>query len=458
MSSASSSPPPPAFELNLDGLIGPTHSYAGLSHGNLASERNRRDVSHPRQAALQGLAKMKRLADLGIPQAVLPPQERPDVGALRRLGFTGSDANVLDEARRRDPVLLAGCCSASSMWAANAATVSPSADAADRRVHFTPANLVTQFHRSLEPPATAASLRAIFADESAFVHHDPLPAAAAFSDEGAANHTRLCPGYGEPGIEIFVYGRSALDSSRALPSRFPARQTLEASAAIARLHRLDPDRVFFVQQNPAAIDAGAFHNDVVAVGNLNVLLYHERAFSDSDAIAARLRGAYLQICGTELSMIEVSEDEVSLESAIGSYLFNSQLVRLPDGSMLLIAPTECQEDPAASEFLANLPGRGTPIRAVEFVDVRQSMKNGGGPACLRLRVAVTGAELAKVHRGVILTDELYEQLASWVERHYRGDLRAEDLGDPKLLEESRAALDALTKILQIGSIYRFQRE
>ena len=34
---------------------------------------------------------------------------------------------------------------------------------------------------------------------------------------------------------------------------------------------------------------------------------------------------------------------------------------------------------------------------------------------------------------------------------------ADDLADPKLLEESRAALDELTKLLQIGSVYEFQR-
>src|SRR4029434_62735 len=107
--------------------------------------------------------------------------------------FSGSDSDVLTKAKRADPVLLAICCSASSMWAANAATVSPSADAADGRVHLTPATLVAQAHRSLEPDTTSRLLSAIFREPSCFAHHPALQAAWAFGDEGAANHVRLAP-------------------------------------------------------------------------------------------------------------------------------------------------------------------------------------------------------------------------------------------------------------------------
>src|ERR1019366_8438871 len=138
------------LEVNFDGLPGPTHNYSGLAAGNLASERNRNLIANPRQAVLQGLAKMKALADAGYAQAVLPPHERPAVAALRALGYVGSDAAVVARAGREAPQLLAACSSAAAMWAANAATVSPSSDTADGRVHFTPANLVSNFHRSLE--------------------------------------------------------------------------------------------------------------------------------------------------------------------------------------------------------------------------------------------------------------------------------------------------------------------
>ena len=409
---------------------------------------------------MQGLAKMKRLADLGLTQAVLPPQERPDVLALRRLGFTGDDARVLETAGREDPVLLAACSSASGMWAANAATVSPSADTQDGRVHFTPANLLTQFHRSLEPQTTAAALKAIFRDESAFCHHDPLPAAPPFSDEGAANHTRLCPSHGSRGLEIFVYGRSDFTAGLPAPSRFPARQTREASAAIARLHRLGGEQTMLLQQNPAAIDAGAFHNDVVAVGNLNVMLYHESAFAVSvhgPNPADEIRRAYANATGDkELFLIEVPERQVPLADAVSSYLFNSQLVSLPNGTMALIAPVECQENPTAAAFIGQLTQAGTPIRSAYFVDVRESMRNGGGPACLRLRVALTPTQSDRMNPGVILTETLYDELCLWVKRHYRECLHPDDLADPKLLAESRDALDELTRILRLGPIYRFQ--
>jgi len=112
-------------ELNLDGIVGPTHNYAGLSWGNLASQKHKLSVSNPRQAALEGLAKMKFLADMGIPQAVLPPHQRPHLPTLRSLGYSGSDAEILAKAHQDNPVLLSACCSASAMWSANAATVSP---------------------------------------------------------------------------------------------------------------------------------------------------------------------------------------------------------------------------------------------------------------------------------------------------------------------------------------------
>jgi succinylarginine dihydrolase len=442
-----------ALEVNFDGIVGPTHNYAGLSVGNLASQRNARAVSHPKMAALQGLAKMKSLADLGVTQAVLPPQRRPAIWALRQLGFCGPDADVLDKTWRQDPRLLASAYSASSMWAANAAAVSPSADSADGRVHFTPANLISQFHRSLEPPETATVLKAIFADPSAFAHHAPLPAAAAFGDEGAANHTRLSATHGSPGVQVFVYGRSATQvTPRMNPALFPARQTLEASQALARLHRLDPPRVVFAQQHPAAIDAGAFHNDVVSVGNGNVLLHHASAWLNGRAVVEEIRLKFAACSDVPLHAIEVSEDEVPLKDAIATYLFNSQIVTLPSGGMALIAPLESREHPGVKRFIDLLVAASNPIESAHFLDVRQSMRNGGGPACLRLRVVLTERELALVHPGVLLDETLYTRLVAWVGKHYRDELRPEDLRDPALPRESDEAIDALSRILELPPV------
>ena len=378
-----------AVEVNFDGLPGPTHNYSGLSEGNLASERNRNLVADPRQAALQGLAKMKALADAGYAQAVLPPHERPAVDALRSLGFAAdSDAGIVARAAREAPQLLAACSSAAAMWAANAATVSPSSDTADGRVHFTPANLASHFHRALETPTTTCVLRAIFADADKFAVHDALPATAQFGDEGAANHTLFVADDTERGIEMFVYGRVAFDATSAAPRRYNARQTREASEAVARRHGLDPARTVFAQQHPDAIDAGVFHNDVIAVGTGSVLFCHERAFVAQDAILRALR----ERIGAAFVPIVVREDEIGLDRAVATYLFNSQLMPREDGSMLLVAPAECLEDKTVATYLGRLTSGAGPIRELRVFDLRQSMRNGGGPACLRLRVRLTAPE------------------------------------------------------------------
>jgi succinylarginine dihydrolase len=438
-----------AKEYNFDGIVGPTHNYAGLSQGNLASTKNKLSVSNPRAAALEGLAKMRMLHEMGVPQAVLPPHERPHVPTLRRLGFGGSDAQVIENAYQHDPVLLAACSSASAMWTANAATVSPSADCADGRVHFTPANLGGLLHRSIETATTARVLRAIFSDPACFVRHDPLPVTPALGDEGAANHTRLCSSHGEPGIEIFVYGREGLDSTGSGPKQFPARHTLEASQAIARLHGLQPERTVYLQQNPKAIDAGAFHNDVVAVGYRDVLFYHEQAYAEPiDDL--------LDLFGRPRDLIRVPASAVPLADAIASYLFNSQLVESEEGKLTLISPVDCNEIVSVRDYLRSATAWSA-IKEIRFVGVRQSMRNGGGPACLRLRVVLTDAERAAVKANVFFDPPLLQRLEAWVQKHYREELAAKDLADPQLLVEGRAALDELTGILGVGSVYDFQR-
>ena len=438
-------------EVNFDGIPGPTHNYSGLAEGNLAAQAHKSRVSHPRQAALQGLAKMKALADRGFAQAVLPPQERPDMAALRALGFAGDDAAVLRSVAKSAPQILAACSSAAAMWVANAATVSPSPDTGDGRVHLTPANLVSHFHRSLEAPTTTRVLRAIFADANRFVVHDPLPPAAQMSDEGAANHTRFAADASGPGVEFFVYGRSTFDAGAAAPRRFPARQTREASEAIARRHGLAPERALFVQQNPAAIDAGVFHNDVIAVGTGTVLFCHERAFADQ---AGALRALEERIDG--FTAIVVREREVDVERAVATYLFNSQLIERPEGGMLLVAPAECREDSHVAALLERTISGDGPIREVATFDLRQSMQNGGGPACLRLRVPLTAVERAAIRARVWLDDSLHLELARWIERNYRDRLAPADLADPALLSETRTALDELSRILGLGSVYPFQ--
>jgi succinylarginine dihydrolase len=445
-------------ELNLDGLVGPTHNYAGLSHGNVASARNQGAASAPRRAALQGLDKIEAVAALGVVQGVLPPHERPHLPTLRARGFTGSDADVLAKAAKEDPVLLARASSASAMWTANAATVVPAADSGDGRTHLVVANLREMAHRAIEPPVTARALRAIFADRARFEVHDALPADSRedYGDEGAANHTRLttsaASGGESAGVHFFVYGTSPECARR--PSRFPARQTLAASERVTDLALVDRARCLFAQQNADAIDAGVFHNDVIAVGNGNLLLCHELAFEDREGTHEMLR----RVVGETLAIAEVSAAELALDEVVKSYLFNSQLLTLPDGAMVLVAPKECEESPRVRAVVDRLVADGAnPLRRAIFMDVRESMRNGGGPACLRLRVPLRGDDLAAMNRGVLVDAARLAELRAWVTKHFRESLRPDELADPALLRESRDALDALTRLLGLGAIYDFQR-
>ncbi len=443
---------PIARETNFDGLIGPTHNYAGLSPGNVASATNAGGTSKPKAAALQGLSKMKLLMDMGLSQGVMPPQHRPDLGALRRIGFSGSDEQLLKDAHASDPTLLAAIWSASSMWAANAATVSPSADTADNKVHLTPANLISNYHRSLEHPITTRMLRMIFNNDNHFVVHDPLPDQMRYADEGAANHIRFATRHGEPGVEMFVYGFDREDAAGGA-RKYPSRQTRAATEAIARLHKLDPINTVYTRQHPDAIDAGVFHNDVIATGNEQVFFYHEQAFATSRSMITDIAGPL----GEPLIIIEANNTDFSLEDAVTSYIFNSQIVTMNDGTMALFAPLESKENPRVAAFVDRMVADSSnPINAVHYLDVRESMRNGGGPACLRLRVVMSDQERLAVHQGVMLDDSLYKTLVGWVEKHYPDELTSNDLLDPKLANSLTDALDELTQILDLPGLYPFQ--
>jgi succinylarginine dihydrolase len=406
----------PLREINFDGIIGPSHNYAGLSFGNVASMRHGGQVSQPRAAALQGIDKMRANLALGLAQGIFLPHARPNRGWLTELGTTIEEC---------EPALAANAMSASAMWAANAATVSPGPDTADGKCHLTPANLRTMAHRSHEWTGTLAQLRLAFANESAFSVHAPVP--PAFGDEGAANHMRLAPAHGEPGVELFVYGVSG--------GAFPARQHVEASKAIARLHRLDPERTFFVQQSEEAIAAGAFHNDVVAVANERVLFAHEQAFEDRDSVIAACERL---VPGFEL--VEVAAADVPIGDAIASYLFNAQLVTRPDGQMTLVVPTEARETPSVWSWLERHVAGNGPIRRVEVVDVRQSMANGGGPACLRLRVV---ADPAMVDPRFLVDDSKLDAIAEVVRIRWPVEIANAELQARALIRDVESARSAL---------------
>ncbi|MBA2936262.1 N-succinylarginine dihydrolase [Sphingomonas sp. CGMCC 1.13654] len=409
-------------EINFDGIVGPTHNYAGLSLGNLASKRNAGQTSHPRAAALQGLAKMRANIALGLRQGILLPHRRPDTGWLDVLATDAATPGPLWPAAT----------SASAMWAANAATVSPAPDSADGRCHLTVANLVTMPHRSHEWPGTLAQLKLAFAHE-AFAVHGPVP--APFGDEGAANHMRLCDRHDTPGVEVFVYGEGG--------GPFPARQHLQASGAIARRHRLND--AMFVRQSDEAIAAGAFHNDVVAVANERVLFAHGQAFADKARFFAELRERLPSV-----EIVEVPAEAVSLKDAIASYLFNAQLVTLPDGGgMALILPTEAQNIGRVWEWLEALVAGNGPIRRLIPVDVRESMANGGGPACLRLRVV---CDPATVDPRFLVDEAKLDRLAAVIEAHWPGSVHPDQIETLGAWPDAVAARKTLLEALDLSEL------
>jgi succinylarginine dihydrolase len=413
-------------EINFDGIIGPSHNYAGLSVGNIASSTNAGETAYPREAALQGIAKMRHNLGLGLAQGFFMPLGRPNIGWLESLGTTIDGS---------EPHLRAASFSASSMWAANAATVSPAPDAPDGKCHLTVANLQTMPHRSHEWPGTLAQLQMAFANREYFAVHAPVP--SPFGDEGAANHMRLCSTHDAAGVEIFVYGKSG--------GPFPARQHIEASKAVARIHGLGLDRVIFAQQAEIAIAAGAFHNDVVAVANERVLFTHEQAFEQPEAVYDAIRKRM-----PDAEIVIVPASNVGLEDAIKSYLFNAQLVTLPGGDgMALILPTEARDNDAVWNYLTELVAGNGPIRQLCPVDVRQSMANGGGPACLRLRVV---ADPATVDRRFMATPEKLDQIAAVVEKNWPEAISPDQLSDPALVTTVTTARTRLLEICGLSAL------
>jgi succinylarginine dihydrolase len=435
-------------EINFDGLIGPTHNYAGLSQGNLASQKHLNQTSNPQAAALQGLDKMRLIMDQGIPQGFFLPHERPHLMTLRALGFGGTDEEVINQATKQNPALLKNVYSASSMWAANAATFSPSIDSYDQNIHITPANLNSMFHRSIEHEFTKTQLELMFGGVAKV--HDPIKNISGYGDEGAANHLRVSAQHLKPGFQIFVYGSSAFEIHRGII----ARQAEEISQAVSTQHQLDPERVLFLRQNKQAINSGSFHNDIVSLANEEVFIFHQEAFTDRVELERVLHQLKDHVKG--FHPIEILSKDISLDDLVSSYLLNSQLITVKNNEMMMLLPEEVQNHDNCMKWLEEIKS-SSPIKRFEFVDIHQSMMNGGGPACLRFKAVVNSDELDKINKKFLLSPEKLINLRALVSEHYRDRINPDDLLDIKLMEESYLFLDELTQLLGIGSIYSFQK-
>ena len=435
-------------EINFDGIIGPTHNYAGLSQGNLASQKNLHQTSNPQAAALQGLDKMRLIMEQGIPQGFFLPHERPHIPTLRKLGFGGTDEEVINQVAKKNPALLKNIYSASSMWAANAATFSPSIDSYDQNIHITPANLNSMFHRSIEHEFTKVQLELMFGVAAQV--HIPIKNISGYGDEGAANHLRVSAQHLTPGFQIFVFGSSAFEVHQGII----ARQAEEISQAVSSQHQLDPDRVLFLKQNEQAINSGSFHNDIVSLANEEVFIFHQEAFADRVELERALHHLKDHVKG--FHPIEILSEDISLDNLVSSYLLNSQLITVKNNEMMMLLPEEVQNHPNCMRWLDEIK-TSSPIKHLEFVDIRQSMMNGGGPACLRFKTVVNSDEFDQINKKFILSPEKLMNMRALVSKHFRDKLNPEDLLDIKLMQESFSFLDELTQLLELGCIYHFQK-
>ncbi len=429
------------------GLPGPTHNYGGLSADNVASSSNRGSTSSPRQAARQALDLVGLLRSLGIQAGVLPPQLRPHLPLLHQY-FTGDAEELIRQAARENPALLEKASSSSAMWVANAATTTPACDAKDSVLHLTTANLFTNLHRRIEAADTHKILTQIFAHVPDVNVHAPLPDSQ--PDEGDANHMRLVPKHGDKGLHVMVYGA---DGSASDPKS--ARQSRAAFEAIQQNHKIPDEQVIFVKQNPAVIDQGVFHNDVIAVSNEYVLLVHEHAYADGLVDIQKIETSYSALHkGKKLCTIIIRDADLSVEEAVRTYLFNSQIVSKPDGSMAIIAPTELQTlyNGKAADLMERIrTDDSNPITEVHYLDLRQSMRNGGGPACLRLRVPMSVAQInaMKEHVNVLADESLVASLERIIEAYYPEQITAQDVKESRLYDACRSMLAALSQVMRI---------
>lgn len=444
-----------SIEANMDSIVGPTHFYAGLAYGNLAAMKHQGVISSPKKAALEGLNKMKTCMDLGVLQLVLPPLERPKISFLHNLGFFGSEEQCLKQAYESNKKLLFAAYSASSMWMANSATMTPLFDSQNQKSYISVANLSTHVHRSIESEDMYYLLQNIFKNSGIEVLN---PLHYSFSDEGAANHVRLCYQHHQEGIHLFVYGSNRLDYRSDMFDKYPQRQSLEASQAIARRHCLKKENLIFAKQSKDSVQKGAFHADLLILSHQYVFICHEKTFQDQSDVLQKIRKKFRQLSQIIPIIIEIKDQELSLEEAIASYFFNSQIVSLSNGDWVLLAPSQCQENTRVLRVIQGILAAKNPIKNVIYVPVNQSMFNGGGPACLRLRLVCSLKEWNGIHHGVKFSNTLYHQLCQWVCTYYPDVLTEKQLLCARFLRQCRDALHELSNILGLYPLYSFQKK
>ncbi|RAP29346.1 succinylarginine dihydrolase [Candidatus Marinamargulisbacteria bacterium SCGC AG-414-C22] len=424
-----------------DAVIGPTYHFGGLSFGNTHSMSHQQQRSYPKKTALEGLHKMQRVSQLGFKQYVLPPQPRQFLSLLKAFGLVGDSTTEIQQFYHDYPKQFSAIFSASAAWVANAFIATPSCDTASQRVHITPANLVSNDHRKLELCYTTQQLQQLFLDSDFFKVNQAVKQSC--PDEGAANMIRL--GTLTQGFYLFVYNVSQQDPCH---TRFPGRQSKEALSFIVKKHGINADRVCYLQQSFRAVDAGVFHNDVIAFGDQDVLVVHEHAYEDQSRMLGMLQDYYNRFYEKPLTIVEIAEKDLSLATAVTTYFFNSQFVKCPNDSYVLICPDTCKEDASIQRVITLLSAQLQAPLQVTYVSVSESLQNGGGPACLRGFVALTDSERHAMNSVYEFTPQCAEKLISFVQSHYPTTLDCADLCDVGMIQECQDIVNQLQLVFE----------
>jgi succinylarginine dihydrolase len=192
----------------------------------------------------------------------------------------------------------------------------------------------------------------------------------------------------------------------------------------------------------------------VSLANEEVFIFHQEAFADRVELERVLHHLKEHVKG--FHPIEILSEDISLDDLVSSYLLNSQLITVDNNEMMMLLPEEVQNHPNCMRWLDEIQS-SSPIKYLEFVDIRQSMMNGGGPACLRFKAVVNNDEFDRLNERFLLSPTKLMDLRTLVSKHYRDKLHPEDLLDIKFMQESYTFLDELTQLLDLGNIYNFQR-
>ena len=114
----------------------------------------------------------------------------------------------------------------------------------------------------------------------------------------------------------------------------------------------------------------------------------------------------------------------------------------PDYIELLGVLVETEHNAPARAFLDRLLAGNGPVHRVVPVDVRQSMANGGGPACLRLRVV---ADPATIDPRFLLDEAKAEIIERAIAGAWPEQIDTADIGKETL---ARAVVDARRVLLE----------